>query len=142
MRLKKVVMLLVMILCMSLPQIATAADETIMPMDLYTKQLIVTGDIDIITGELTSSVRITTSEKCEIYLTSDVYRYEDGNWQFVKRFRNPSIGTYVGISKLYENSCTVTKGYNYKIDVTAYVTSVEDGISEEITQSSRILSYK
>ena len=142
MRLKKVLMLLVMILCMALPQIATAADDTIMPLALYTQKLVVTGEIDVITGELTSSVVVSTSEQCEIYITSDVYRYEDGSWDLVKSFRNPSSGTYVGMSKVYENSCTVTKGYNYMIEATAHVTSVADGISEEISQSSSILSYK
>lgn len=141
MRIRNLVIMLTMLFCMVLPQIATASGE-IMPVNLYTKNLTVTASVDVASGVLTSNVSISTSEKCEIYLTSDVYKNVDGNWQFVKRFRNPSSGTYVGQENNYQNTCTVTKGYNYKVVVNAYVKSVADGISETITQDSKIISYK
>ncbi len=96
----------------------------------------------MVNGKLTTSVNIRTSEKCEIYITSTVYKYVDGDWQYYTSFRNPSNGTYVGQSKTYENSCNVEKGYNYNVVATAHVTSVADQISEDISQSSNILSYK
>lgn len=130
-----------MLFCMVLPQIATASGE-IMPVNLYTKNLTVTASIDVASGVLTNTVSISTLEKCEIYLTSDVYKNVDGKWQFIKQLRNPSSGTFTGTSKIYQNTCTVTKGYNYKVVVNAYVKSVADGISETITQDSKIISYK
>lgn len=134
-------LLLCNMLWFTLPQ-STNADDSIMPLDLYVDTLSVSGKIDVVSGKLSYGVNIKTSEKCEIYITSTVYKYVDGNWQYYTSFRNPSSGTYVGQSKLYENSCKVEKGYNYKVIVTAHVTSVADQISEDISQSSNILSYK
>lgn len=141
MRMRNLIIVLTLLFCMALSQIAIAFDG-IMPVDLYTKNLTVTASVDVATGVLTSNVSISTSEKCEIYLTSDVYKNVNGEWQFVKRFRNPSSGTFTGTSKKYQDTCTVTKGYNYKVVVNAYVKSVADGISETITQDSKIISYK
>lgn len=129
------------VLWVALPKNANANDN-IMPLDLYVNIFTVSADIDVVTGTLSSSVSIKTYETCNIYITSDVYKYVDGNWQFVRSFRNPSSGNYVGMSKSYFNSCKVDKGYSYKIVATAYVTSVADQISETISQSSNILSYK
>ena len=46
-------------------------------LDLYTKKLAVSGSIDAISGKLSANVEIKTSEKCEIYITSIVYKYVD-----------------------------------------------------------------
>lgn len=121
---------------------AANADNGIMPLDLYVNTLTVNGKIDVVTGKLSTAVKITTSEKCEIYITLTVYKYIDGDWQYYTSFCSPSNGIYVGQSKTYENSCKVDKGYNYKVVATAHVTSVADRISEDISQSSNILSYK
>lgn len=134
-------LLICSVLWIALPKNANA-DDNIMPLDLYVNIFTVNGNIDVVTGTLSSSVSIKTYETCNIYITSDVYKYVDGDWQFVRSFRNPGSGNYVGMSKSYFNSCKVDKGYNYKIVATAYVTSVADQISETISQSSKILSYK
>lgn len=145
MKVKSTFLMLALVICsvlwIALPKTASA-DDNVLPLNLYTKTLTISGNIDVVTGTLSSSVTIKTSETCNIYITSDVYKYVDGDWQFVKSFRNPSSGNYVGMSKSYFNSCKVDKGYNYKIVATAYVTSVADQISETISQSSKILSYK
>jgi len=145
MRTKKALLMFALLLCSMVwfawPQTASA-DNDIMPLDLYTKKLAVSGSIDVVSGKLSANVEIKTSEQCEIYITSEVYRYVDGDWEYYTSFRNPSIGTYVGQSKRYTNSCKVEKGYNYKVVATAHVTSVADQISEDISQSSNILSYK
>lgn len=145
MKRKSAFLMLALLICSALwlaaPKIANA-DDGIMPLDLYTKSLTVSGNIDVVNGTLSSTVTIKTSEKCEIYIISEVYKYVDGDWQFVRRFRNPGSGNYVGMSKSYENSCKVDKGYSYKVVATASVTSVADQISETISQSSSILSYK
>ena len=125
----------------AVPQ-AADADDGIMPLDLYVNTLTVNGKIDVVTGKLATSVKITTSEKCEIYITSEVYRYVNGDWEYYTSFRNPGSGSYVGRVAVYENSCKVDKGYNYKVIATAHVTSVADQISEDISQSSNNLSYK
>ncbi len=141
---RKCAFLMLALLICSAFWIATpkTANANVMPLDLYTHILAVSADIDVVTGTLSSSVSIKTYETCNIYITSDVYKYVDGDWQFVRSFRNPGSGNYVGISKSYFNSCKVDKGYSYKIVATAYVTSVADQISETISQSSNILSYK
>lgn len=145
MRIKKGFLCLTLLLCsmflFTFTPIANA-DDSIMPLDLYVNTLTVNGKIDVITGKLSTSVSIKTSEKCEIYIISTVYKYIDGNWEYFTSFRNPGSGNYVGMSKSYENSCKVDKGYNYKVVATAYVTSVADQISEEISQPSTIFSYK
>lgn len=145
MKRKSTFLMLTLLICSALwlaaPKI-TNADDGIMPLDLYVNIFTVSADIDVVTGTLSSSVSIKTYETCNIYITSDVYKYVDGDWQFVRSFRNPGSGNYVGMSKSYFNSCKVDKGYNYKIVATAYVTSVADQISETISQSSSILSYK
>lgn len=145
MKTKRALLTFALLLCsmfwLALPQVASA-DDGIMPLDLYTKSFTVSGSIDVVSGKLSTNVEIKTSEKCEIYITSEVYRYVDGDWEYYTSFRNPSSGTYVGQSKRYTNSCKVEKGYNYKVVAAAHVTSVADQISEDISQSSNILSYK
>ena len=145
MRTKKILLTFALLLCsmfwLALPQTASAEDG-IMPLDLYTKKLAVSGSIDVVSGKLSTNVEIKTSEKCEIYITSIVYKYIDGDWEYYTSFRDPGSGTYVGQSKNYTNSCKMDKGYNYKVVATAHVTSVADQISEDISQSSNILSYK
>ncbi len=145
MRVKRGLLMFALLLCslfwFAVPQAANA-DDGIMPLDLYVNSLTVSGKIDVVSGKLTTDVSIKTSEKCEIYITSEVYRYVNGDWEYYTSFRNPGSGTYVGQSKTYENSCKVDKGYNYKVIATAHVTSVADQISEDISQSSNILSYK
>lgn len=145
MRVKKTLLLFALLFCgtlwLALPQPANA-DDGIMPLDLYVKTLNVSANIDVVSGKLSTSVTIKTYEKCEIYIISEVYKYVDGDWEYFTSFCNPSSGNYVGMSKTYENSCKVDKGYKYKVVATAYVTSVADQISETISQPSNILSYK
>lgn len=145
MKFKKRLMVFVLLFCsvwwFAVPQIAKA-DEGIMPLDLYTKYLRISGNVDVVTGELSAEVGVKTSETCEIYTTMDIYKRVDGEWQFEKSFRNPRSGVFTGMNKTYGDSCKVEKGYDYKIVATAYVKSVADQVSETITQDSRILSYR
>lgn len=135
------VLLICAFVCLAVPQ-PVSADDDIMPQNLYTRKLIVAASIDVVTNVLTADISVSTMEKCDIYTTMDVYKYIDGNWEFYTSFRNPRTGVYTGQSKLYSDSCSVEGGYDYKIIAKAYVTSVEDQISEVVSQSTGILPYE
>ena len=96
----------------------------------------------MVTGELSCTTQVITYEECSFYVTMDVYQLVGTSWEEIESFRRPNSGSYTGSIKNYTITCDVDKGYNYKVVVTAYVTSVSDGISETVKQESPVLPYK
>ena len=143
--LKKTLVYIVGLLCcfmLAVPVWAADPNDDIMPAYLYTDILSVDGSIDMVTGELSCTTQIKTNEKCSFYITMDVYQSQGSGWKKIESFRRPNSGSYTGSIKNYTITCDVDKGYNYKVVVTAYVTSVSDGISETVKQESPVLPYK
>lgn len=142
---KKIVSCLAMMLCclfLAVPAFAAEPNDGVMPANLYTAKIAVGGSIDMVTGELSCTTQVITYEECSFYVTMDVYQLVGTGWEEIESFRRPVFGSHTGMAKNFTITCDVEKGYSYKVVATAYVTSVEDGISETVTETSPVFQYK